>query len=117
MMRSIMGSFSLCESGGVGAGEASENRALQHRRRARVITIISAHDFTGRIQARYRVALPELPHGLRLTAVEFGAGVVRLTGQLSEWEVDMPRSRLEDSISALSAVGRPLTLMWPSRDR
>ena len=65
----------------------------------------------------YRVALPELPHGLRLTAVEFGAGVVRLTGQLSEWEMDVPGTRLEDTISALSAVGRPLTLMWPSRDR
>jgi hypothetical protein len=43
--------------------------------------------------------------------------VVRLTGQLSEWEMDVPGTRLEDTISALSAVGRPLTLMWPSRDR
>jgi hypothetical protein len=65
----------------------------------------------------YSVALPELPHGLRLTAVEFGPGVVRLTGTLSEWQTELPRTRLEDTISALSAVGRPLTLIWPSRDR
>lgn len=65
----------------------------------------------------YPVPLPELPHGLRLTSVEFGPGVVRLTGTLSEWQMDLPRTRLEDTITALSAVGRPLTLIWPSRDR
>jgi hypothetical protein len=64
----------------------------------------------------YRIDLPELPHGLRLTSVEFGPGVVRLTGALSEWQMDLPRTRLDDTISALSAVGRPLTLLWPSRE-
>jgi hypothetical protein len=64
----------------------------------------------------YPVRLPELPHGLRLTSVEFAPGVVRLTGSLSEWRMDLPRTRLDDTITALSAVGRPLTLIWPSRD-
>lgn len=65
----------------------------------------------------YPVRLPELPHGLQLTSVEFGPGVVRLTGILSEWQMDLPRTRLEDTISALSVVGRPLTLIWPNRDQ
>jgi len=65
----------------------------------------------------YSIELPELPHGLRLTSVDLGPGVVRLTGTLSEWQMDLPRTRLEDTISALSAVGRPLTLIWPSRER
>jgi hypothetical protein len=64
----------------------------------------------------YPVRLPELPHGMRLTSVEFAPGVVRLTGTLSEWQMDLPRTRLEDTITALSVVGRPLTLIWPSRD-
>jgi hypothetical protein len=64
----------------------------------------------------YPVRLPELPHGLRLTSVEFSPGIVRLTGSLSEWRMDLPRTRLEDTITALSVVGRPLTLIWPNRD-
>lgn len=38
----------------------------------------------------YRVALPELPHGLRLTGVELAPGVVRLTATLPRWRLDVP---------------------------
>lgn len=62
----------------------------------------------------YRVRVPELPHGLELTSVSFAPGMVRLTGTLPEWRMDMPRTRLEDIIGQLSAVGRPLNLIWPS---
>lgn len=63
----------------------------------------------------YPVRLPPLPHGLELTAVEFDSHVVRLTGVMPEWRVEIPRSRLEDAIGQLSVVGRPLSLIWPSR--
>lgn len=63
----------------------------------------------------YPVRLPPLPHGLELTGVEFDSHVVRLTGVLPEWRMEIPRSRLEDMISQLSVVGRPLKLIWPSR--
>lgn len=46
----------------------------------------------------YPVRLPELPHGLSLTSVQFAPGVVRLTGTLPHWRMDMPRTRLEDVI-------------------
>jgi hypothetical protein len=55
-----------------------------------------------------------LPHGLQLTAVDLAAGVVRLTGTLPQWHMELPRARLEDVISQLSAVGRPLNLIWPT---
>lgn len=42
----------------------------------------------------YPVRLPALPHGLELTSVEFAPGLVRLTGTLSEWRVDVPRTLL-----------------------
>jgi hypothetical protein len=29
--------------------------------------------------------------------------------------MDMPRARLEDVIGQLSAIGRPLNLIWPTR--
>jgi hypothetical protein len=38
----------------------------------------------------YRVALPELPHGLRLTGVELAPGALRLTATLPQWEFDVP---------------------------
>lgn len=63
----------------------------------------------------YPVRLPPLPHGLELTGVEFDSHVVRLTGVLPEWRMEIPRSRLEETISQLSAVGGPLNLIWPSR--
>jgi hypothetical protein len=62
----------------------------------------------------YRVRVPDLPHGLRLTAIDFAPGVVRLTGTLPEWRADMPRARVEDVIGQLSAVGRPLSVIWSS---
>jgi hypothetical protein len=43
------------------------------------------------------------------------ARVVRLTGTLPQWRMEVPRARLEDVITQLSAVGRPLNLIWPTR--
>lgn len=63
----------------------------------------------------YPVHVPPLPHGLKVTAVEFDAHVVRLTGVLPQWRMEIPRTRLEDMIRQLSVVGRPLHLIWPSR--
>lgn len=63
----------------------------------------------------YPVRLPELPRGLQLNAVDLAPGVVRLTGTLPEWRMEVPRARLEDVISQLSVVGRPLNLIWPTR--
>jgi hypothetical protein len=62
----------------------------------------------------YPVRLPDLPRGLQLTAVDLAAGVVRLTGTLPQWHMELPPARLEDVISQLSAVGRPLNLIWPT---
>lgn len=62
----------------------------------------------------YRVRVPDLPNGLVLTSVEFAPGIVRLTGTLPQWRVDLPRTRLEDILDQLSVVGRPLSLIWPS---
>ncbi|WP_293242926.1 hypothetical protein [Mycolicibacterium sp.] len=60
----------------------------------------------------YRVRIPELPHGLQLTSIDFAPGIVRLTGTVAEWRADMPHTRLEDVIGQLSVVGKPLSLMW-----
>jgi hypothetical protein len=53
---------------------------------------------------------------LQLTGVEFDADVVRLRGTLPEWRTELPRTRLDDVIDQLSVVGRPLNLIWPSKD-
>jgi hypothetical protein len=58
----------------------------------------------------YPVRLPELPHGLTLTGISFAPGLVRLSGTLPEWRMDVPRKRLEDIINQLSVVGVPLNL-------
>jgi hypothetical protein len=58
----------------------------------------------------YPVQLPPLPHDLQLTGVEFDADVMRLRGTLPEWRTELPRTRLDDMISQLSVVGRPLNL-------
>ena len=63
----------------------------------------------------YPVHLPELPHGLLLTAIGFAPDLVCLSGTLPEWRMDMPRRRLEDIINQLNAVGRPLNLTWLGR--
>jgi hypothetical protein len=47
--------------------------------------------------------------------VDLAPGVVRLTGTLPQWRMEVPRGRLEDVITQLSAVGRPLNLIWPTR--
>jgi hypothetical protein len=56
-----------------------------------------------------------LPRGLQLTDVDLAPGVVKLTGTLPQWHMDVPRARLEDLIGQLSVVGRPLSLIWPTR--
>lgn len=58
----------------------------------------------------YPVHLPELPHGLELTEITFAPDVLRLSGSLPEWRVNVPRRGLEDVINQLSVVGRPLNL-------
>ncbi|MGO4446782.1 hypothetical protein AB4Z42_25880 [Mycobacterium sp. 2YAF39] len=58
----------------------------------------------------YRVRLPDLPHGLRLTRVSFAPDVVCLSASVSEWQMDMPRKRLEDILGQLSVAGVPLNL-------
>ena len=62
----------------------------------------------------YRVRIPELPHGLRLTSVEFAPGLVRLNGCVVDWRLDVSRTRPEDVIGRLGVVARPLRLLWPS---
>lgn len=57
----------------------------------------------------YPVQLPELASGLTLTDVTLGSNVVHLTGTLPQWQADVPRARVEDLLTQLSAVG-PLTL-------
>lgn len=58
----------------------------------------------------YPVHLPELPHGLRLTGIRFAPDAVCLSASVSEWQMDMPRSRLEDILGQLSVAGVPLNL-------
>lgn len=43
----------------------------------------------------YRIRLPELPHGLQLTDVDFEPGLVRLSGTLPEWRMEFSRRHLE----------------------
>ncbi len=58
----------------------------------------------------YPVRLPELPHGLQLTGVTFGAGLLKISGTVPEWRVDIPRARVEDIIGQLSSMGEVLNL-------
>jgi hypothetical protein len=58
----------------------------------------------------YRIAIPELPHGLTLTDISIEPDTLCLSGSLQEWRIDVPRTRLEDVINQLSVVGRPLNL-------
>lgn len=57
----------------------------------------------------YPVQLPEMASGLTLTDVTLGPNAVHLSGRLPEWHADVPRARVEDVLTQLSAVG-PLTL-------
>ena len=45
----------------------------------------------------YRVRVPELPHGLQLTSIDFAPGIVRLTGTLPQWRADIPLSLIWSS--------------------
>jgi len=65
----------------------------------------------------YPVKLPDLPLGLRLTEVQLVSQVVRVSGLLPEWRMEVPRSRLERMISQLNAVGRQPMLNWWDRTR
>jgi hypothetical protein len=47
--------------------------------------------------------------------VDLAPDVVRLTGTLPQWRMEVPRARLEDVINQLTAVLRPLNLIWPTR--
>lgn len=58
----------------------------------------------------YRVRLPDLPHGIQLTGVSFGPGVIRLTGTLPQWRLDVPRAQLDALLAQLGALGDPRTL-------
>jgi hypothetical protein len=58
----------------------------------------------------YRVQLPELPHGLQLTDISIEPDKLCLSGRIEEWQIDVPRTRLEDVVNQLSVVGRPLNL-------
>lgn len=58
----------------------------------------------------YPVNLPGLPHGVLLTGISFAPGAVRLSATVAHWRMDLPRTRLEDILRQLSAVGRPLYL-------
>lgn len=62
------------------------------------------------ITPAYPVRLPELPHGLRLTGIAFAPDAVHLSASVAEWQMDMPRSRLEDILGQLSVAGVPLNL-------
>jgi LmeA-like phospholipid-binding len=46
----------------------------------------------------YRIAMPELPHGLQLTDVRFEPGLLRLSGTLPEWRMDLTPRHFEHFI-------------------
>ena len=50
----------------------------------------------------YPVRMPELAHGLQLTAVTFAPGVVQISGRLAQSRIDLPPKLLEDMLAALS---------------
>ncbi len=80
---------------------------------------VSVGGMRWRLPARtpaYRVRLPELAHGLQLTAVDLAPGVVRVSGTLPQWRTELPRKRLEDIITQLS-VGVALNLTRLGRSR
>ncbi|BBX37427.1 hypothetical protein MMAG44476_25069 [Mycolicibacterium mageritense DSM 44476 = CIP 104973] len=58
----------------------------------------------------YSIRLPELPHGLQLTGISVAPHLVRVHGVVPEWQLPLPRGRLDELVGQLSAVGRPLTV-------
>ncbi|OSC43110.1 hypothetical protein [Mycobacterium decipiens] len=59
----------------------------------------------------YRVPLPELPHGLRITAVSLGVDSLQLSALLPEWRTELPLRHLENVITQLSQGA--LSFAWP----
>jgi hypothetical protein len=57
----------------------------------------------------YRVRLPRLPHDLELTDVQLEPGLLRVSGTLPEWRIEMTRRRLEDAVTKLANIS-PLSL-------
>jgi hypothetical protein len=53
----------------------------------------------------YPVQLPELPHGLQLTGLSFEPHLLCLQGTLPEWRMPVTRTRPEDILSQLGAMG------------
>jgi len=62
----------------------------------------------------YRIPLPSLPGRLELTSVDFGPNSVHLAGRLPEWQLELPRNRLDEVMQQLSSVGKALNLRWRS---
>ncbi len=58
----------------------------------------------------YPVRLPELAEGLTLTDLSLAPGRIHVSGSLAEWRAEVPRTRVEDVLTQLSALGRPLNL-------
>lgn len=65
----------------------------------------------------YTVALPELAHGLQLTSVTLGPGVVAVSGRLPQWRIELPPKLLEDMVSQLSVTNMVLNLARLRRGR
>lgn len=59
----------------------------------------------------YRVPLPELPHGLRITDVSLAADCLQLSALLPEWRTELPLRYLESVITQLSQGA--LSFVWP----
>jgi hypothetical protein len=62
----------------------------------------------------YRVRVPQLPHGLWLTAVEPGPATVTLRGTISRWECELSMTAVAQLLARLS--GLPQFLSLPSLD-
>jgi hypothetical protein len=67
---------------------------------------------TPRVPA-YPVRLPDLPRGLLVTGISFGADSLQLSGLLPEWRMKLPLRRLEETINQLSRRTGALRLVWP----
>jgi hypothetical protein len=61
----------------------------------------------------YPVPLPDLPRGLLVTGVSFGADSLQLSGLLPEWRMNLPLKRLEEVINQSSRRTGALRLAWP----
>lgn len=65
----------------------------------------------------YPVRLPEVADDLTLTSLSLGPSSLRLTGSLPQWRAEVPTARVDDVLSQLSVVGRPLNFTGRSRRR